>query len=132
MLSRSLEDSCTFLWNNKMHAWNWKDICRPKSEGVGGIRRLSDIRLLWRTCPSRSLWSNWMNTFYLKGAHISQRLMSFTDLSSDVWLWSASKTGEFCFNSAVRSSGSLFQFANLVWFQCQSQNGSLSVATSAC
>ena len=26
-----------FAWNTKMHAWNWKDMCRPKADG-GGLR----------------------------------------------------------------------------------------------
>jgi len=67
-----------FIWNNKMHCWNRKEICRPKSEGGVGTRRLVDlnqasgVRLVWRLCSSKSLWSNWMSGHYLQGAHISQ------------------------------------------------------------
>jgi len=27
-----------FFWNNRMHAWSWKDIYRPKAEGGLGMR----------------------------------------------------------------------------------------------
>jgi len=46
-----------------------------------------------------------------------------TNSPSDNWLWSVSNSGPFCFKSAwnlVRTSGPQFQFAGLVWFQCQS------------
>jgi len=44
-----------------MHAWNWKDICRPKEEAGVGIRRVSDInkesrvRLTWRILSTGSV-----------------------------------------------------------------------------
>ena len=61
-----------------MHAWGWKDICRPKREGGLGIRKLMDInnasgmRMLWRLHASQSLWAQWMKLHYLKEEHISQ------------------------------------------------------------
>jgi len=72
-----------FIWNNKMHGWNWKDIYRPKAEGVG-IRRLIDInqasciRLVWRLFTSNSIWSQWMCVHYLNGMHISRVSASIT------------------------------------------------------
>jgi len=32
-----------FSWNNKMHAWGWNELCRPKMEGGCGIKKLYDI-----------------------------------------------------------------------------------------
>jgi len=80
-----------FLWNNKMHARTWKDICIPKREEGMGIRRLTDlnkasgVRLVWRLCTSQSLWSKWISTHYLKSAHISQ--CSATPYDSGTWKW---------------------------------------------
>ena len=80
-----------FIWRGKMHAWNWHDICRPKSEGGVGIRNIKDIndtsgiRLVWRLYTSNALWSRWMRENYLKGIHLSQATVSV--LISGTWKW---------------------------------------------
>ena len=80
-----------FNWNNKMHAWNWRDLCKFKSEGGCGIRRLIDIsqasgvRLVWRLCTSNSLWAHWIRKHYLQDLHISQAKASLLDL--ETWKW---------------------------------------------
>lgn len=62
--------SANFLWNDKLHAWKWEDICKTKEGGLG-IRRISDIseaagiRLFWRLSTTVSLWAKWMFNKYL-------------------------------------------------------------------
>jgi len=34
-----------FIWNCKMHVWSWQDICKPKSEGGVGIRKIKYMKL---------------------------------------------------------------------------------------
>ena len=80
-----------FICGGKMHIWNWKEICRPKTEGGLGIRRISDInmaygiRLVWRICSVNSIWPNWMKVNYLKNSHLAQAKASITD--SHTWKW---------------------------------------------
>ena len=59
-----------------MHSWTWNEICRPRSKGHLGIRRLKDLcstaglELFGRMCTSNSLWVDWMRGIYLKNQHI--------------------------------------------------------------
>jgi len=81
-----------FVWNHRMHAWAWKDMCRPKDGGGVDIRKLNDVnlasgvRLVWRLCTSDSLWAQWMKAHYLKGKHINQSAANVLDSGS--WIWS--------------------------------------------
>ncbi|XP_020266263.1 uncharacterized protein LOC109841729 [Asparagus officinalis] len=74
---RSLESIfANFLWKGKLHAINWKDICRPKQEGGFGLRKLNDLchaaalKLIWRLLFTSTLWSNWMRARYVRGGNI--------------------------------------------------------------
>jgi len=55
-----------------MHAWSWSEVCKPKTGGGLGIRRLTDvsvaagIRLFWRLSTSNTLWASWMSMRYIK------------------------------------------------------------------
>ncbi|XP_020263024.1 uncharacterized protein LOC109839002 [Asparagus officinalis] len=73
---RSLESIfANFLWKGKLHAINWKDICRPKQEGGFGLRKLNDLclaaalKLIWRLLSTSTLWSNWMRARYVRGGN---------------------------------------------------------------
>jgi len=55
------------LWGDKMHAWAWDKLCKPKGGGLA-IRRIQDInkaagvKLVWRCCMSDSIWAQWMRS----------------------------------------------------------------------
>ena len=61
-----------FIWIKNMHAWSWNSICKPKSEGGLGIRKIQDInksaglKLFWRCFTSQSNWSIWMRDVYCR------------------------------------------------------------------
>ena len=135
-----------FIWNNKMHAWKWSDLCRPKKEGVG-IRRVADlnmasgIRLFWRFTPG-SAWATWMKEHYLKDQQISQAFSTLLNSGSwkwmvevkeslscmqvqvadsgfHSWIWIADKSGSFTFSfswSFVRQHHQCSPLFNMVWF----------------
>ena len=59
--------SANFLWNGKVHAWSWESICRLKSEGGLGVRRIAyvcsaaGIKLVWRMCTNNTMLAHLMN-----------------------------------------------------------------------
>ena len=48
-----------FLWRDRMPAWSWEKLCKPKEEGGLAIRKITDvnkaagIKLEWRCCNSK-------------------------------------------------------------------------------
>ena len=61
-----------FLWRDRMPAWSWEKLCKPKEEGGLAIRKITDlnkaagIKLAWRCCSSNSIWATWMRKHYVK------------------------------------------------------------------
>jgi len=37
---KTIESTSANFWRNKMHAWSWETLCKPKSEGGLAIRRV--------------------------------------------------------------------------------------------
>lgn len=67
-----------FFWSGgpehaKRSLLNWNSVCRPKSKGGLGFRRIKDmisansVRLGWTAVSSSSLWASWFRAKYLKG-----------------------------------------------------------------
>lgn len=61
-----------FLWKGRMHTLSWGEICKPKSEGGLGIRRVKDLcdaaglKKIWRLLNFDTLWSVWFRNRYIK------------------------------------------------------------------
>jgi hypothetical protein len=61
-----------FLWKSKAHQMKWEEVCRTKSEGGFGIRKIEDIskavatNLLWKFINCDSLWAKWTHNKYCK------------------------------------------------------------------
>lgn len=63
-----------FMWKSKAHKVNWDDVCKTKSEGGYGIRRIDEmakavvVKLLWNYIQGNSVWAKWMQSKYCKSA----------------------------------------------------------------
>lgn len=61
-----------FLWKSKSHNMSWNDVCKTKSEGGLGIKKIEDLavatatKLLWNFFNGNSLWAKWMHNRYCK------------------------------------------------------------------
>jgi len=68
---------------------SWTDLCRPKTGGGVGIRRVQDLchaavlKKIWRLCISKTLWTSWMQNRYLNNT----RLWDSTACSLDSGTW---------------------------------------------
>jgi len=135
-----------FSWNDKMHAWNWMDICKTKKEGGLGIRRLSDInyasgiRLFWRLCTSNTLWANWMVSNYLpqldwetaSASILHSGTWKFILVSKDKalqymhknalsngWVWTGNNGREFTYKNCwdlIRTKYPSWPFYTITWY----------------
>ncbi|XP_020243287.1 uncharacterized protein LOC109821515 [Asparagus officinalis] len=87
-----------FLWSGKLHAINWKEICRPKQEGGFGLRKLNDLcqaaalKLIWRLLTTNTLWTNWINVRYVRGANFWESTSNLLD--SGTWKHISSLKGK--------------------------------------
>ncbi|KAL2237417.1 UNVERIFIED_CONTAM: hypothetical protein Sindi_0933400 [Sesamum indicum] len=66
-----------FLWNSRRALVAWEEICHPKEEGGLGIRHIQSVnvallaRILWNIHHNAdTLWVQWVNGVYLRGASI--------------------------------------------------------------
>lgn len=55
-----------------MHKVSYNEACRPKSEGVVGLKNLFEhkkvygLKLVWKIHNTDNLWAKWMRGRYLK------------------------------------------------------------------
>ncbi|KAL2248485.1 UNVERIFIED_CONTAM: hypothetical protein Sindi_2700800 [Sesamum indicum] len=66
-----------FIWNSRRAPIAWEEICHPKEEGGLGIRHIQSwnvallARVLWNIHrKADTLWVQWVNGVYLRGASI--------------------------------------------------------------
>jgi hypothetical protein len=78
-----------FLWKGRMHTMSWNDICKPKSEGGFGLRRVKDVcdaagvKKIWRLLNFNTLWSDWLRRRYLHNANFWEASIHLLD--SGTW-----------------------------------------------
>ncbi|XP_020243282.1 uncharacterized protein LOC109821509 [Asparagus officinalis] len=96
-----------FLWKGSIHAINWKEVCRPKSEGGFGLRKLEDLcsaaalKMLWRILNNSSLWSNWMNARYTRGKNLWDAPVNTLDSGTWKHLTSLKSTALSCVRKTI-------------------------------
>ncbi|XP_024005015.1 uncharacterized protein LOC112082148 [Eutrema salsugineum] len=92
----TIESMCSaFLWSGSPHdsskaKVSWNDVCRPKTEGGLGIRRMHDssrvfaLKLVWRLFTSpQSLWFSWTRHYLL----CHSLFWEIPEGSRGSWIW---------------------------------------------
>ena len=114
-----------FLWKGKMHAWSWKSICKPRSEGGMGLRSFQVVnktfacKRFWTYCATDTIWAKWMRMHYKKLysienapvhpmnsvswkelCQIRQFMLSHMHYTDNKWQWGPCSSGLFTLKSA--------------------------------
>ncbi|XP_020266328.1 uncharacterized protein LOC109841800 [Asparagus officinalis] len=113
-----------FLWNGKLHAISWKEVCRPKQEGGFGLRQLSDIgqaaalKLIWRLLTTNTLWSSWMKVRYVRGGNLWNSTSNLLDSGTWKHIYSHKEKALSCIRKTIGNGE-----ATSLWFDPWLQEG---------